>query len=98
MKAKKLKIYVKTDSFSFPIPALRFWILRGLSKFVIKCCQYNRISGRMSQSSGYILKEITAEDIDQIIDKLEQEGPFEMVNVETFDKNEGKVVVKIYTL
>lgn len=98
MKAKKLKIYVKTDSFSFPIPALRFWILRRLSKFIIKCCQSKRISGRMPQSSEYILKEITAEDIDQIIDKLEQEGPFEMVNVETYDENERKVVVKIYTL
>ena len=98
MKAKKLKICVKTDSFSFPIPALRFWILRRLSKFVIKCCQSERISGRMPQSNEYILKEITAEDIDQIIDKLEREGPFEMVNVETFDKNEGKIVVKIYTL
>jgi hypothetical protein len=45
-----------------------------------------------------ILKNLTSEDIDQIMDQLEQEEPFELVNVEAEDEKDGKVVVKIYTI
>lgn len=100
MKARKLKIYIKTGKFSFPIPALRFSTLKWLSKMIIKCCQSKMIAQRLPQSSEYenILKNITCKDIDQIIDQLKQEEPFEMVDIETYDENEEKVVVKIYTL
>lgn len=103
MKAKKLKIYVKTARFSFPIPALHFSTLRWISKAVLKCCPSKMRSGWMPTSSEYenldsILKNITSEDIAHILEHLEQEEPFEMVDIETYDENKQKVVVKIYTI
>lgn len=103
MKAKKLKIYIKTSKFSVPIPALRFSTLRWISKIIIKCCPSKMRTGWLPQSTEYeniesILKNITYKDVDQLIDQLEQEEPFEMVDIETYGENEGKTVVKIYTL
>lgn len=103
MKAKKLKIYVKTAKFSFPIPALRFSTLRWISKAVFKCCPSKMRSGWLPTSSEYgnmdaILKNITAKDITLLLEHLEEEEPFEMVDIETYDENEEKLVVKIYTI
>ncbi|MEN6292426.1 MAG: hypothetical protein ABFD07_10500, partial [Methanobacterium sp.] len=50
------------------------------------------------ENIGTILKNITCKDVDQIINQLEKEEPFEMVDIETYHENEGKTVVKIYTL
>jgi len=36
--------------------------------------------------------------VEQILDQLEQEEPFELVNIDTYDENQEKVVVKIYTV
>ena len=44
------------------------------------------------------LKNITCKDVDRIIDHLEQEEPFEMVDIETHDQKKGKAVLKIYTV
>ena len=60
-------------------------------------------TGWLPQSAEYeniesILKNITCKDVDQLIDQLEQEEPFEMVDIETYDEDEGKTVVKIYTV
>jgi len=103
MKAKKLKIHVKTAKFSFPIPALRFSTLKWISKVVFKYCPSKMRDNWISSSGEYanmdtILKNITPQDIERIIEQLEQEEPFEMVNIDTYDENEGKVVVKIYTV
>ena len=103
MKATKLKIYVKTGKFSFPIPALRFSMLRWISKIIIKCCPSKMRAEWISQLGKpeiieSILKNMTYKNIDQIIHQLEQEEPFELVNVETQNKNKEKVIVKIYTL
>lgn len=103
MKAKKLKIYVKTDNFSIPIPALRFSTFRWISKTIIRLCPPKMRKNWLSHSTGNeigesILKNLTSEDIDQIIDQLEREEPFELVDVEAEDEKDGKVVVKIYTI
>jgi hypothetical protein len=103
MKAKKLKIYIKTSKFSVPIPALRFSTLRWISKIIIKYGPSKMRTGWLPQSEGYenieaILKNITCKDVDQLIDQLEQEEPFEMVDIETYDEKEGNTVVKIYTV
>ena len=103
MKAKKLKIYVKTAKFSFPIPALRFSTLRWISKVIFKCCPSKMRSDWLPTSSEYgnmdaILKNITAKDIALFLKHLEEEEPFEMVDIETYDENKQKVVVKIYTI
>ena len=45
-----------------------------------------------------ILKNVTYEDIEQFIDQLEQEQPFEIVDINTYDEKEGRVAVKIYTI
>ncbi len=103
MKARKLKIYVKTDKFSIPIPALRFSTFRWISKTIIRLSSpkmrknwaQSSIENKLAES---ILKNLTREDIDQIMDQLEQEEPFELVNVEAEDEKDGKVVVKIYTI
>jgi hypothetical protein len=60
-------------------------------------------TGWLPQSAEYeniesILKNITCKDVDQLIDQLEQEEPFEMVDIETYDEKEGNTVVKIYTV
>lgn len=103
MKAKKLKIHVKTAKFSFPIPALRFSTLKWISKLVFKYCPSKMRAGWITPSSEYsnmdtILQNISSKDIESIIEHLEQEEPFEMVNIDTYDENQEKVVVKIYTV
>jgi hypothetical protein len=102
MKAKKLKIHVKTEKFSFPIPALRFSTLKWISKLVIKYSPSKMKEGWLTsgenESARAILKNIKPEDIEQILMQLEQEEPFEIVNIDTYDENEGKVEVKIYTV
>jgi hypothetical protein len=100
MKAKKLKIHVKTEKFSFPIPALRFSTLNWISKLVIKYGPSKMKESWLTsdESARAILKNIKPEDIEQILKQLEQEEPFEIVNIDTYDENEGKVEVKIYTV
>jgi hypothetical protein len=60
-------------------------------------------AGWITPSSEYsnmdtILQNISSKDIERIIEHLEQEEPFEMVNIDTYDENQEKVVVKIYTV
>lgn len=103
MKAKKIKIQVQTSKFSFPIPALRFSTLKWISKVVFKYCPSQMRTGWLQPSSEYsnmdtILKNLTPQDIQRIIEELEQEEPFEIVNIDTYDENEEKVKVKIYTV
>lgn len=103
MKAKKLKIYIKTSKFALPIPALGFSTLRWISKIVFKYCPSKIRSGWTSGSGEYeifesILKNLKCEDVNLIIDRFEQEEPFNLVDVETYDEVEGKIVVKIYTI
>ncbi len=99
MKAKKLKIYIKSADFSYPIPAFRFRTIRLISKMLIKGYQLKFRNQTSPSSSGYenILKNITSKDIDGIIDELEKNEPFELVDIEDYDEN-GEVIVKIYTL
>ena len=99
LKAKKLKIYIKSPDFSYPIPALRFRTIRWISKLIIKFYKLKFRNQQLPPSTGYenILKNITNEDIDEIIDKLEKYEPFELVDIENYDEN-GKVIVKVYTL
>jgi len=96
MRAKKLKIYIKTEKFLFPIPALRFSTLRWLSKMATRWIPKSGKNKR-TQTDNY-LKYLSGEDIDRLIVQLEQEEPFEMVNIETYNEKEGKVIVKVYTL
>ncbi len=102
MKAKKLKIRVKTDKFSIPLPALRFSTFRWISKRIIK--YYPSKGSSESIKSGEnefmstILNNLTQQDIDQIFDQLEQTEPFKMVDIEADDEKEGKVKVQIYTI
>ena len=103
MKAKKLKIYIKTSKFALPIPALRFSTLRWISKIIFKYSPSKTRSNWMSQSSvnesiRAILKNLTCKDVNVLIDQLEQEEPFILVDIETYDENEGKTFVKIYTI
>lgn len=99
MKAKKLKIDIKSANFSYPIPALRFRTIRWISKLIIKGYQFKFRNQTSQSSNGYenILKNITSKDIDVIINELEKTEPFELVDIEDYDKD-GKVIVKIYTL
>ena len=90
MKAKKIKIRVKTGRFSVPLPAFRF-------------CYPSKTGTRSLKSKEKevmenFLENMTYQDIDQIIDQLEQEEPFQMVDVEAYDEKDGKVTVKIYTI
>lgn len=103
MKARKLKIHVKTDKFSIPIPALRFSTFRWISKTIIRLSPPNMRKNWARASTENklgesILKNLTCEDIDQIIDQLEKEEPFKLIDIEAEDENDGKVVVKIYTI
>ncbi len=103
MKARKLKIYIKTDKFSIPIPALRFSTFRWISKTIIRICppkmRKNWVPTSAENKLGEsILKNLTCEDIDQIIDQLEQEEPFELMDIQAEDEKDGKVMVKIYTI
>lgn len=99
VKAKKLKIYIKSADFSYPIPAFRFRTIRWISKLIIKCYQLNTRNQRLPSSNGYenILNKITSKDIDIIVDELEKNEPFYLVDIEGYDES-GKVMVKIYTL
>ena len=98
MNAKKLKIYIKSTDFSYPIPALRFRTIRWISKLIIRCYQLKFRNQTSQSSNGYenILKNITSKDIDGIIDELEKNEPFELIDIE--DYKNGEVIVKIYTL
>ena len=101
MKAKKIKIQVKTGKFSIPLPALRFATVRWISKLILKCP--SKVAAGTHKSSENeimesILKNVTYEDIEQFITQLEQEQPFEIVDINTYDEKEGRVAVKIYTI
>ncbi|AUB55511.1 hypothetical protein [Methanobacterium subterraneum] len=102
MKAKKLKMEIKTSKFSFPIPALRFSTLKWISKLVLKYgpskIKNDWLSPGEHQNMSEIIKNLTPEDVEGILNKLEQEEPFELVNIDTYDENQEKVVVKIYTV
>lgn len=101
MKAKKLKIQVKTGKFSIPLPAFRFSTVRWISKLIFKCPS-KVVVGTHKSSENEIMKSIlnnlTYEDIEQFITQLEQEQPFEIVDINTYDEREGRVAVKIYTI
>ena len=94
MKTKKLKVYIKAEHFSLPIPALRFSTLRWIVKIAIKFMPKTseETNGRLHH-----LKKLNGEDIDRIIDQLQQEEPFALIDIESFNEK-GKVIVKIYTL
>jgi len=103
MKAKKLKIYIKTSKFALPIPALRFSTIRWISKIIFKYCPSKTRAGWMSQSGKNetieaVLKNMSCQDVNLLIDQLEHEEPFILADIETYDENEGKTVVKIYTI
>ena len=103
MTAQKLKIHIKTEKFSFPIPALRFSTLKWISKIMIRYCPHQMKENWLPSSDCHgtwnaIMKNITSKDITHIIEQLKQEEPFEMIDIETYDENEEKVIVKIYTI
>ena len=102
MKAKKLKMEIKTAKFSFPIPALRFSTLKWISRLTLKYGPSRMWEGWLPPSGEYntreFLEKITPQDVEQILDQLEQEEPFELVNIDTYDENQEKAVVKIYTV
>lgn len=104
MKAKKLKIYVKTSKFAIPIPALRFSTIRWISKVVYKYCPPKVRSTKSISELGeydtmeHILKHLTIEDVNLLIDQLEREEPFCLVDIDTYNKEEGRTIVKIYTI
>jgi hypothetical protein len=102
MKAKKLKIRVKTDKFAIPIPALRISIFRRISKLILKYQPSKvRTSSPLSgekDAMRTILDNLTYQDIDHIFDQLECTEPFKMVDVQANDEKEGKVKVEIYTI
>jgi len=104
MKAKKLKIYVKTSKFAIPIPALRFSTIRWISKVIFKYSPPKVRSTKSTSELGeydtmeHILKNLTLEDVNLIIDQLEREEPFCLVDIDTYNKKEGRTIVKIYTV
>ena len=94
---------IKTGEFSFPIPALRFSTLKWISRLVLKYSPSKIREGWLPKSGenenlGEILKNITPEDVERILEELEQEEPFELVDIDTYDENQEKVIVKIYTV
>lgn len=102
MKAKKLKIRVKTGKFSIPLPALRFSTFRWISKLILKYYPSKVRTGSPESDEkevmDTILNNITYQDIEQIFDHLEQTEPFKIVDIEADDENEGKMMVEIYTI
>jgi len=102
LKAKKIKIRVKTGKFSIPIPALRFSTVRWISKLIFK--YYPSEVSRRSSGLGKkevmetILNNLTYEDIENIFDQLEETKPFKIVNIKTDDEKEGKLMVEICTI
>lgn len=100
MKAKKLKIRVKTDKFSIPIPALRISTYKWISKQILKYYPSKARSGS-SQTGEYMetfFSNITHQDLDLIFDQLERTEPFKMVDIEADDEKDGRVMVEIYTI
>ncbi len=106
MKAKKLKIRVKTDKFSIPLPALRLSTYKWITKQILKYYPSKgengyKKSGGMEiggEVAGEILDNITSQDIDHIFDQLERTEPFKMVDIKSDDEKDGKVMVEISTL
>lgn len=101
MKAKKIKIHIKTDKFSIPIPALRFSTLKWITKMVFKYTPTKMRKNWVNQpgeNHGEFLGNITSEDIEMILNELEHEEPFKIVDIDTFDENNEKVKVEIYTV
>lgn len=103
MSAKKLKIHVKTSDFSFPIPAVRFGMIKWILKIIIKCYPHSmRKQGVLHSGENEmmenILNNISYQEIDSIMEHLKEIEPFELVNVETYDEKNEKVVVKICTV
>ena len=95
MKAKKIKMYIKTNQFCFPIPAIRFSLLRLILKLVIKYTP--KYVDCADGNAPEYLRSLSAYDIDKIIDQLQMEEPFELVDIEAYDENEAPVIVKVYT-
>ena len=58
MKAKKLKIQVKTSKFSIPLPALRFSTVRWISKLIFKYCPSKVVVGTHKSSENEIMGTI----------------------------------------
>ncbi len=100
MKAKKLKIRVKTDKFSIPLPALRISTYRWISKQILKYypSKAKKGSSQPGEHLETFMSNITHQDIDLIFDQLERTEPFKMVDIEADDEKEGKVMVEIYTI
>ncbi|MCK9152357.1 hypothetical protein [Methanobacterium alcaliphilum] len=102
MMAKKIKIYIKTGKFSFPIPALRLGIIKWIIKLIIKYSPPKSKNNKSTPNKGAVianfLKKMNSEDVDYIIENLKAMEPFELLNVEAYDENNEKIVVKIYTL
>lgn len=101
MKANKLKIRVKTDKFSIPIPALRISTFRWISKLIFKYSPSKTRTGSKSCENQFMetfRDNITHQDIDYFFDQLEQTEPFKMVDIRADDEKEGKVKVEIYTI
>lgn len=101
VKAKKLKIIIKTPKYSLPIPTLHFRTIRWISKFILKCSP-TRIRIQLLQElnnelTQEILKNLTSKDIDEILNELENLEPFELITVEDYNEN-GEIYVKISTL
>ncbi|BDZ71784.1 hypothetical protein [Methanobacterium petrolearium] len=102
MKTKKLKIRVKTDRFSIPIPALPISLYRWISKLTLKY-HPSKVGTRSSKSDEndamrILLDSLTNQDIDHVFDQLECTEPFKMVDVQVDDEKKGKVKVEIYTI
>lgn len=58
MKAKKLKIQVKTGKFSIPLPALRFSTVRWISKLIFRYCPSKVVVGTHKSSENEIMENI----------------------------------------
>jgi len=95
VKAKKIKVYIKTNKVRFPIPAVRFSTLRRILKLALKYTP--KCIDHANGNTWRHLRSLSAYDIDQIIDQLQIEEPFELVDIKAYDGNEGSVIVKVYT-
>lgn len=101
MRAKKIKIRIKTGKFSIPIPALRFSTLKWITKMVFKYTPPKMRENWVNPSGdkhNEFLGNITPEDIEMILNELEHEEPFKIVDIDTYDENDEKVRVEIYTV
>ncbi len=94
--ATRLKIYIKINNFSFPIPALRFATIRWLAGHALKLAPQSNV--KEEHGIPHFAKKIRVEDIDNVIDKLRKEPPFEMADIKTYDEKNRKVIIKVYTL